>query len=132
MHDRYAFLWPVRSVQSVHFLNRLERSLVTPQDFPYRMLVNLTEQPAVSQRDLAERLGVSLGKVNFCVRALVDKGLIKVNNFRRSDNKRAYVYVLTPAGVEAKSHLATEFLRLKLKEFDSLQREIEAIQRGTA
>lgn len=77
---------------------------------------------------MAERFGVSLGKVNYCLRALVDKGLVKANNFRRSDNKLAYAYVLTPAGLEEKSHLTKAFLQRKLAEFEALQQEIEALR----
>ena len=102
---------------------------MTPQELPYYLLCQLTEEPAASQRNLAERFGVSLGKVNYCMRALVDKGLVKANNFRRSDNKTAYAYVLTPAGVLEKSSLTKAFLRRKLGEFETLQKEIEALQR---
>lgn len=75
---------------------------MTPQELPYYLLCQLTDEPAASQRNLAQRFGVSLGKVNYCLRALVDKGLIKANNFKRSDNKLAYAYVLTPVGLEEK------------------------------
>lgn len=98
------------------------------QDLPYHLLCQLTHGPAASQRGLAERLGVSLGKVNYCLRALVDKGLVKANNFRRSDNKLAYAYVLTPAGLEEKRRLTQAFLQRKLSEFEVLQQEIEALR----
>jgi EPS-associated MarR family transcriptional regulator len=97
------------------------------QDLPYHLLRQLTNQPAASQRSLAMSLGVSLGKVNFCLRALVDKGWVKANNFRRSDNKLAYAYVLTPAGIEEKGRLTKHFLQRKLEEFEVLQHEIEAL-----
>lgn len=99
-----------------------------PQDLSYHLLRQLTHEPAASQRSLAERLGVSLGKVNYCLRALVDKGLVKANNFRRSDNKLAYAYVLTPAGLEEKSRLTKAFLQRKRAEFEALQQEIEALR----
>lgn len=98
------------------------------QDLPYYLLCQLTHEPAASQRGLAERFGVSLGKINYCLRALVDKGLVKANNFRRSDNKLAYAYVLTSAGLEEKSRLAKAFLQRKLAEFEALQQEIEALR----
>jgi EPS-associated MarR family transcriptional regulator len=101
---------------------------MAPQDLPYYLLCELTQKPAASQRGLAERFGVSLGKVNYCLRALVDKGLVKASNFRRSDNKLAYAYVLTPAGLEEKSRLTKAFLQRKLVEFEVLQREIAALR----
>lgn len=102
---------------------------MTPQELPYYLLRQLTDEPAASQRNLAQQFGVSLGKVNYCLRALVDKGLVKANNFKRSDNKLAYAYVLTPAGLEEKSRLTRDFLQRKLSEFESLQEEIEALRR---
>lgn len=99
-----------------------------PQDLTYHLLRQLTHEPAASQRSLAERFGVSLGKLNYCLRALVDKGLIKARNFRRSDNKLAYAYVLTPEGFEEKTILTKEFLQRKLVEFEVLQQEIAALR----
>lgn len=78
---------------------------------------------------MARRLGVSLGRVNFCLRALADKGLVKANNFRRSDNKRAYAYVLTPKGVDEKVRLTVNFLQRKMIEYDRLQVELESLRR---
>ena len=72
-------------------------------DFDYALLREITEQPRASQRGLAGRLGVSVGKVNYCLRALVDKGWVKADNFRRSDHKWAYAYVLTPSGARVLS-----------------------------
>ena len=77
----------------------------------YRILRELEQDPKISQRALAQNLGVSVGKANFCLRALVDKGLIKVNNFRRSGNKRAYAYHLTPSGMKDKARMTRLFLR---------------------
>ena len=76
----------------------------------YELLRHLADEPAASQRGLAERLGVSVGKVNYCLRALVDKGWVKANNFRRSDKKLAYAYLLTPTGASAKLRLTRDFL----------------------
>lgn len=98
------------------------------QDLPYQLLCELTHQPAASQRNLAGRFGVSLGKVNYCLKALADKGLVKADNFRRSDNKLAYAYVLTPEGMEEKSRMTKAFLQRKLLEFERLQREIDALR----
>ena len=94
----------------------------------YELLRHLADEPAASQRSLAERLGVSVGKVNYCLRALVDKGWVKANNFRRSDNKLAYAYLLTPTGASAKLRLTRDFLARKEREFESLQHEIAALR----
>jgi EPS-associated MarR family transcriptional regulator len=98
-------------------------------EFDFKVLQRLAVDPAVSQRGMASRLGVSVGKVNFCLQALMAKGWIKAGNFRRSDNKWAYAYVLTPAGAAAKLRLARAFLVRKVDEFETLQREIESLKR---
>lgn len=90
----------------------------------FELLRQLTEEPSASQRHLAARLDVSVGKVNYCLRALVEKGWVKMNNFRRSDNKLAYTYLLTPAGVGAKLALTRDFLAWKEREFGAMQRQI--------
>lgn len=88
----------------------------------------LNDQPATSQREISERLGLSLGKANYLVRALLDKGLAKVQNFRRSDNKVAYAYLLTPHGVAEKMRLTRAFLARKESEFKLLKKEIRTLQ----
>ena len=102
------------------------------KDLDYELLSQITDQPTASQRGLAARLGVSVGKVNYCLRALVDKGWVKANNFRRSDNKLAYAYLLTPHGASAKVRLAHDFLARKEHEFDRLQREIAELRNAIA
>ena len=94
----------------------------------YELLQQIATQSRASQRGLAVRLGVSVGKVNYCLRALVDKGWVKASNFRRSDNKLAYAYLLTPMGVSAKLLLARDFLTRKEQEFEQLQVEIAALR----
>lgn len=94
----------------------------------YRLLALLEKEPHLSQRELAQHLGVSLGKVNYCLRALVEKGWLKVGNFRRSSNKRAYLYQLTPRGIQEKTALALRFLRRKEAEHDALVREIACLR----
>ena len=101
---------------------------MSSDDLDYELLDQLTKEPAASQRRLASRMGVSVGKVNYCIRALVDKGWVKANNFRRSDNKLAYAYLLTPSGIEAKARLTRSFLKRKLIEFEQLQSEIERLR----
>jgi MarR family transcriptional regulator, temperature-dependent positive regulator of motility len=93
------------------------------------LLRQIDEHHAESQRELADRLGMSVGKINYCLRALVDKGWIKANNFRRADNKWAYRYLLTPAGASAKLQMAREFLLRKEREFESLEKEIRRLRR---
>lgn len=95
----------------------------------YGLLKTLEENPGLSQRDLAKRLGVSLGKINFCLNALVAKGSLKINNFRNSDNKLAYAYLLTPSGVEQKARMTVEFLQVKVQEYERLRAEIAELKR---
>ena len=97
-------------------------------DFDFELMREITDQPSASQRGLAARLGVSVGKVNYCLRALVEKGWVKADNFRRSDHKWAYAYALTPSGVGAKVQLTRDFLARKEREFEQLQREIAALR----
>ena len=98
------------------------------QDNHLKVLRLLEANPQLSQRELAEALGVSLGKTNYCVKVLLDKGLIKMERFSKSPNKLAYAYLLTPSGVAAKTGLTVRFLARKLAEFDNLTREIELLQ----
>lgn len=98
-------------------------------DIRYRILKLLEADPSLSQRELADALSLSLGKTNFCVRALVDKGLIKVNNFRNKRNKLAYVYLLTPDGIADKVNVTRRFLQCKIAEYDALEAEIEQLRR---
>lgn len=97
----------------------------------YSLLKILAENPSLSQRDLAKQAGVSLGKVNFCLNALISKGCLKVNNFRNSENKLAYSYLLTPRGVEEKTRMTVEFLQIKVAEYERLRTEIEELKRET-
>ena len=98
-------------------------------DTRYRLLKRLHANPEISQRQLADDLGVSVGKINFCLRALLDKGLLKVRNFRDSNNKLAYAYYLTPKGAKEKVRATSGFLKRKLAEYEGLEREIEELRR---
>jgi EPS-associated MarR family transcriptional regulator len=89
----------------------------------------LAANPHLSQRELASSVGVSLGKVNYCLRALIAKGLVKAENYRKSSNKLAYLYLLTPAGVAARADLTKRFLARKVKEYEALRKEIEYLER---
>src|SRR5699024_636521 len=95
----------------------------------YQLLRRRADDPELSQRELAKEFGISVGKINYCLKALLDKGYIKAGNFNNSKNKRAYLYQLTPAGVMAKSKATTRFLIKKQSEYERLAREIEELQR---
>jgi len=106
----------------------MTRAQQIQDDMHYRVLALVEANPAITQRALAAALGVSLGRVNYGLRALVEKGLIKVNNFKQSETKLTYAYLLTPSGVREKSALTKAFLARKMEEFDALKAEIEALQ----
>lgn len=93
-----------------------------------KLLRHLEENPDVTQRELARELGISLGKANYCLKALINKGLIKAKNFKNSANKRAYLYVLTPQGIEAKARISVRFLQRKMEEYEALRQEIEQLK----
>ena len=88
----------------------------------------LQENPHMSQRELAKALGVSLGAANYCLKALVDKGWVKIDNFQNNPNKLGYLYLLTPRGISAKTALTARFLRRKLREYEALKIEIEQLR----
>jgi EPS-associated MarR family transcriptional regulator len=98
------------------------------QEIHLKVLRHLEENPEVSQRELAEVLGVSLGKTNYCLKALINKGLIKASNFKNNANKRAYLYVLTPKGIETKARVSVRFLKRKVEEYEALKLEIEQLK----
>ena len=93
------------------------------------ILRRLADRPDVNQRELAKHAGVSLGRLNYALRALVDKGWVKVGNFSRSQHKLGYAYLLTPRGIDAKARLTQAFLARKMREYDQLRDEIERLQR---
>ena len=97
-------------------------------EYRAKILKKLQDDPHISQRDLARELGISLGRANFCLRALMEKGLIKANNFKNSRNKKAYVYLLTPQGMAEKARATSRFLERKVAEYEALQREIASLK----
>jgi EPS-associated MarR family transcriptional regulator len=99
------------------------------EDAHFRLLRLLEARPELSQRDLAREMGISLGKVNFCLKALIDTGFIKVQNFRNNRNKLSYAYLLTPRGIESKASITVQFLKRKIAEYEALKTEIEQLQR---
>jgi EPS-associated MarR family transcriptional regulator len=94
----------------------------------YQLLRVLEERPEISQRHLARELGMSLGKTNYCLRAVIDRGWVKARNFKNSKNKSAYLYQLTPKGVSAKARITKRFLDRKLAEFQTLEEEIAELR----
>ena len=101
---------------------------MSTEDQHYELLRHIARQPNAGQRGLAALLGVSVGKVNYCLKAVVDLGWVKAQNFRRSDNKWAYAYLLTPSGALAKLQLTRDFLARKEREFEQLQVDISALR----
>ncbi|MEI8173304.1 MAG: MarR family EPS-associated transcriptional regulator [Deltaproteobacteria bacterium] len=93
-----------------------------------KLLREIEQTSETTQRELSSRLGISLGKINFLLNALIDKGHIKVDNFKKSNNKSAYLYYLTPRGIEEKARITSRFLRRKLIEYDELEHEIRRLK----
>ena len=113
-------------------MQRYDRCLnvdLTQDVLLFETIRTLEKNPAQSQRDLASALGVSVGRVNYCLKALAEKGLVKVENYRTSTNRLAYLYLLTPAGVAEKARLTRRFLIRKMAEYDALKGEIAALER---
>lgn len=98
----------------------------------YRVLKLIQQHPDMSQRELARALGISLGKANYCLRALVERGFVKVRNFKNAENRRGYVYYLTQRGMEEKARVTMEFIRRKLNEFEALKVELERLKADEA
>ena len=101
---------------------------MTNQELEYRALKILEQQPDLTQRQLAEELGVSLGKTHYLVKSLIDVGWVKLDNFQRSDNKWGYAYLLTPMGIGEKAAITARFLVRKQREYTQLQEEIAQLQ----
>jgi EPS-associated MarR family transcriptional regulator len=100
------------------------------EDTHFRVLTLLESQPDLNQREMAKALGVSLGGVNYCLRALVAKGLVKIHNFQENENKLGYAYLLTPQGMAEKIALTGRFLKRKQEEYAALRAEIAALQKA--
>src|SRR5215210_5469349 len=108
----------------------VERTMshIITDEVRYRLLTHLAEHPDASQRELASELGISLGKLNYCLHALIGKGLVKARNFKNSRNKTAYAYILTRKGLEEKIDVTSAFLRRKIAEYDDIAAQIERLQ----
>jgi len=102
---------------------------VLTDEYRSRILRMLDEDPAISQRELARALGISLGRANFCLQALIEKGWIKAKNFKNNNNKKAYMYFLTRRGIAEKARATARFLERKMAEYEDIQKEIENLKR---
>jgi len=102
------------------------------EDTHFRVLRIVESNPQISQRELADELGVSLGKANYCLKSLIEKGWIKASNFKNSKNKLAYAYLLTPGGIEEKAGMTIRFLKRKMDEYEVLKEEIAQLQSDIA
>ena len=113
-------------IKLVEFMTSRQAKL--QEDTYFRVMRILQENPDLTQRELAEKLGISVGGLSYCLKALMEKGLVKMENFANSKNKFGYVYVLTPQGVAEKTVLTGHFLKRKMVEYESLKAEIDALQ----
>jgi EPS-associated MarR family transcriptional regulator len=98
-------------------------------EYRYKIFKLVAAKPDISQRELARELGISLGKANYCLKALIEKGLLKTSNFRNSKNKFAYAYNLTPKGIEEKASVTVRFLKAKMREYEQLQLELDELRK---
>ncbi len=98
------------------------------EELRLRVMRVLEEDPTATQREIAKKLNVSLGGVNYCIKALVDRGLVKLNNFAKSERKMGYAYILTPEGITEKARITARFLQSKMAEYELLRKEIELLK----
>ena len=98
------------------------------EDTNFRLMQLLNDNPHVSQREMAKALGLSFGGINYCLNALIEKGLVKIHNFNQNQNKFGYTYLLTPSGISEKALLTGSFLKRKLQEYEALKAEIKALK----
>jgi EPS-associated MarR family transcriptional regulator len=100
------------------------------QDIRLDLLRKIEINPEYTQRELSKEMGVSLGKTNYCIKKLTEKGLVKISNFKQSSKKTGYIYILTPKGVEEKTRLTLSFLKCKIKEYEILKQEIRKLKQN--
>ncbi len=98
------------------------------EDTNFRLMQLLQDNPRLSQREMAKALGISFGGINYCLNALIDKGLVKIHNFSQNQNKFGYAYLLTPTGISEKAELTGSFLKRKMNEYEALKAEIKALK----
>jgi EPS-associated MarR family transcriptional regulator len=104
------------------------KNIERAEDLHFRVLKLLQDEPDLSQRELASRVGVSNGKLHYCMKALIEKGLVKLGNFAHSKHHLGYAYLLTPSGMRQKAAMTSDFLKRKMAEYEALQAEITALQ----
>ena len=134
-------LFPLDIIQSIQYeascshrerdaslIMTMQKEKKIETDEMLRLLRVVKENPQMTQRDLSFSIGVSLGKVNFLMKAMIDKGFIKAQNFRNARNKTAYLYNLTPSGLEAKARITYHFLKRKMAEYEKLEKEIQQLK----
>ncbi len=119
-------MFNIEHKRSVTSMTKILKSI--DPDVHFRVLHLLEEEPGLTQRELAQKLGISLGGVNYCLKALIEIGHIKVGNFSKNPNKSIYLYLLTPKGIAEKTKLTAGFLNRKMLEYHALKKEIDAIQ----
>ncbi|MBE0511343.1 MAG: MarR family EPS-associated transcriptional regulator [Chromatiales bacterium] len=105
---------------------------VLSDEIRYQLLKQLEDNPAMTQREMASAMGISLGKLNYCLKALIEKGWVKAGNFRRNKDKLGYAYLLTPKGVNEKTRVTLAFLARKQQEYDQLAYELESLRQEVA
>ncbi len=98
------------------------------EEVHFRVMRLLEANPDLTQRELAEALGISVGAINYCLKALVKKGFVKMENFSKSRQKFGYLYILTPAGIKKKAELTSQFLKRKVREYEALKKEIDMLE----
>ncbi len=106
----------------------MNRRAKLQEDTHFRVLRLLQENPDLTQRELAERLGISVGGLNYCLKAMIERGLVKMRNFSQSKNKFGYVYILTPTGLAEKAAITHRFLHRKMEEYEALKAEIQVLK----
>jgi EPS-associated MarR family transcriptional regulator len=106
----------------------ISRRAKLQEDTNFRLMQLLHDNPHMSQREMAKVLGISFGGINYCLNALVEKGLVKIHNFSQNQNKFGYAYLLTPSGISEKAVLTGSFLKRKLQEYEALNAEIKALK----
>lgn len=116
-------------MDSIFSSDTASRQSKIQEDTYFRIMRLLEENPEMSQRDLADKLGMSLGGLNYCLKALMEKGFVKLDNFQNSKHKLKYVYVLTPAGIAQKVAMTGRFLKRKMAEYEALKEEIDGLRR---
>jgi EPS-associated MarR family transcriptional regulator len=128
---RHSGSLPKSYLRLFHYFKAIQmtsRQAKIQQETHFRIMRMLQETPDLTQRELAEKLGISVGGLNYCLKALIDKGLVKMQNFQNSKNKFKYVYLLTPTGVAEKLALTSQFLNRKIQEYEALKSEIYTLQ----